>query len=258
MFFSKIKIVTLYAVALLTIAACGGTKSNKSTKLEPPTAALTSESDSLAYIIGMSVAQNLIKMDSMIDLSVVGAAIAQYGEGKPMFTPENARASYLKYKLHLEPERKRAYEEEYLLELSLKDRSYTRSKSGMIYNISVIGDQNLIPRNNGDWVELHYTISRMDNSNEVLLSTLNDELPLMGGLSTLPEGIKESVKLIGKGGKVTALVPSKLAYGEEGDESLGIEPFETLRYDIELSNVERNGASRREAEKKRSAAIKSK
>ncbi len=250
---SKIRTIFLLVVVLSAVA-CGGSKGKK---IETQTAELISESDSLAYIIGMSVAQNLLKMDSMIDLRVVAAAIAQYGDGNLAFTPENARSSYLKYKLYIEPERRRGYEEEYLLELSLKDRDYTRSKSGMIYNITVIGDQNLIPRNNGDWVELHYTISRFESNEEIFSTRSDDNLPLMGGLSTLPKGIQECVKLIGKGGQITALLPSKFAYGEEGDQTLGIAPYETLRYDIEVVNVERNGASRREAIKKRNAAINS-
>ncbi|MFI3302382.1 MAG: FKBP-type peptidyl-prolyl cis-trans isomerase [Rikenellaceae bacterium] len=249
---SKIKTAILLLVAVSAVA-CGGSNSSKSKRLEAPTAVLTSESDSLAYIIGMSVAQNLLKMDSLIDLNVVGAAIAHSGSGKLLFTPEDARSSYLKYKLYIEPERRRAYEEEYLMELSLKDRDYTRSKSGMIYNIKVIGDQNLISRNNGDWVELHYTISRLESGEELFTTHSGEDIPLMGGLSTLPSGLQECVKLIGKGGKVTALLPSKLAYGEVGDETLGIAPYETLRYDVEVVNVERNGANRREAINKRKA-----
>ncbi len=236
----KTAIITLLS---LLVVSCGGGAS-KPKKLEAPVAVLQNESDSLAYVIGVSMAQNILKVDSLIDLTIVGAAIAQYGAGNSLFTAENARTAYLRYLLHVEPERQRSYEEQYLKELATKDRSYTRTRTGITYNISVIGNESVSPRNSGDWVEVDYTISRLDG--EKIFSTLDDgEETLTGALSSMPKGIMECVKLLGKGGEMSALIPSKLAYDSEGNEPLGIKPFETLRYDIELVDSERNAANRR-------------
>ncbi len=237
------KSVVILLLALLAVS-CGSDDSKNKKKLEAPTAVLHSESDSLSYVIGVSMAQNILKVDSLIDLTIVGAAIAQYGEGKALFTAENARAAYLKYLLHVEPERQRAYEAQYLKELSIRDRDYTQTRSGITYNISVIGNESVSPRNSGDWVEINYTISRLDG--EKLYSTLDEgEQTLSGALSSMPRGVMECVKLLGKGGEMTALIPSILTYDSEGEPSLGIKPFETLRYDIELVDSERNAANRR-------------
>ncbi|MFI3292963.1 MAG: FKBP-type peptidyl-prolyl cis-trans isomerase [Rikenellaceae bacterium] len=241
MFSKNIKFIVLPALLLAMVACGGGDKKGK--KLETPNSPLTSQSDSLAYIIGVSMAQNLLEVDSMIDLSVVGTAIAQYGAGKSLFTEENAREAFLRYKLYIEPERQRSLERQYLKELAISERDYTLSRHGFIYNVVVIGDESLIPRNNGDWLEIDYTISRMDGGEE-LFSTYKTEERHKSGLSDLHTGMKEALKLIGKGGKITALIPSDLAYDDIGDETLGIAPFETLRYDIELVEIEKNGASK--------------
>ncbi len=230
-------------LALLTVS-CGGEEKKKREKLDVPTAVLATQSDSLSYAVGVSLAQNLELMDSLLDLRVVAAAVAQYGSGNPLFNIEDARSTYLKYLLYVEPERRRSFEEQWLREKMENDRTYTRSRTGILYNITRIGDEKQTPRNNNDWVEVDYIIYRVDGSEEIY-STYKEQKPLSGGLSILPQGIQECVKFLGKGGELTALIPSRLAYGQKGNEELGIAPYETLRYDIELSDTERGAASRR-------------
>ena len=55
----------------------------------------------------------------------------------------------------------------------------------------------------------------------------------------LRRGVQESVKLIGKGGKINAWMPSSVAYGADGDKALGIAPNATLYYEIELIDVDK-------------------
>ena len=58
-------------------------------------------------------------------------------------------------------------------------------------------------------------------------------------LGGLLKGMKESVKLVGRGGKINAWIPSSAAYGTEGDKELGIQPNTTLYYEIELVDVDK-------------------
>ena len=58
-------------------------------------------------------------------------------------------------------------------------------------------------------------------------------------LRDLRQGVQESVKLIGKGGKINAWMPSSAAYGAEGDKTLGVAPNATLYYEIELVEVDK-------------------
>ncbi len=224
--------IVAFAMALVS---CGG--ESKPAKV---VAELKSETDSLSYIMGMNVAKNLFKMDSTINVAAVCRAITDYATGKTILDDESAKVYYLRYLTYVEPERKRAYEDQYLEDLVKSDREFTRSKSGMAYNIEVIGDESLTPRNSTDLVSVRYTINRIDG--ERIFSSYENRDTLSIGLSDLPQGLNESVKMIGKGGKLKAWIPSKLAFGEDGDEQLEVEPFETLFYEIELVDMVRYGA----------------
>lgn len=235
--------ITAVAILLLVVCvACGGADNKTAKKLDVPNAVLTTESDSLAYMIGVSMAQNALKTDPQIDLKIVAAAMVHCADGNALFTPDYARSTYLKYMLHIQPERQRSYEEQYLKELAAADRSYTRTKSGVTYNASKIGEPALMARNNNDWVELNYTISDLDG-NELYSSHTDGEV-VKSAVVDLPKSLQECVKLIGRGGQVSALVPSKYAYDGEGNEELGITPYQTLRFDVEVVQVEKGAANK--------------
>ncbi|MFR9650663.1 MAG: FKBP-type peptidyl-prolyl cis-trans isomerase [Rikenellaceae bacterium] len=240
-------IITSLIVAAFVIG-CSSNSENQ-TDIAVRNSTLTSESDSLAYIIGMSIGEQLIKMDSSINITLVSRAIVEQFEGRAEINMEDARIEYLRYLLYVEPERKRGYEEQFLSDLALNDRKYTRTKSGLTYNIVVIGDESIQPRNNNDWITVNHSIARLNG--EVVLPAEGSEQSMeqiQMALSELPSGIQESVRMLGKGGRIDAYIPSKLAYGEEGDPELGIEPIETLRYTIELTDMEKNMAQTRKRE----------
>ncbi|WP_113637431.1 FKBP-type peptidyl-prolyl cis-trans isomerase [Nubsella zeaxanthinifaciens] len=52
--------------------------------------------------------------------------------------------------------------------------------------------------------------------------------------STVP-GFTEALKLVGKGGKITAIIPSKLGYGEQGGGPIA--PYSPLVFEIEVLDV---------------------
>lgn len=221
--------------SLISLFSC---KSEPQTTITP----LKSESDSLAYIIGMSVAENLIAMDSTINFAAVCRAMVDYGSSEALLSLDEARTYYLRYLTYVEPERKRGYEEQYLEELTKTNRDYTRSKSGLTYNIEVIGDESRTPRGVNDLISMRYTISRIDG--EQIYSSFEAADTLVAALKDLGEGVQESLKMIGEGGKITAWIPSRLAYGEYGDSLLRVQPFETLYYQMELVGMERNAATK--------------
>lgn len=124
--------------------------------------AISSQSDSLAYIIGMNIADNLIAMDSTININVVCRAIAEKSQSKSRFTDEQARTYYLRYLTFIEPEQRRGYEEQYLEDLAKSNRNYTRARSGLTYDIEVIGDEEFTPKRPSDEISLCYTIARVN------------------------------------------------------------------------------------------------
>lgn len=52
-------------------------------------------------------------------------------------------------------------------------------------------------------------------------------------------GFDEGLKLIGKGGKMTLVIPSVLAYGEGGMQQAGISPFSPLVFEVELTDIKK-------------------
>ncbi len=268
------RVLNIALLLVLAVAALSVSCSSKGSKYKVSTdTPLRSESDSLAYIIGMNVARELQKMDSLINYEVVCRAIMEYSQSKPLMSEATAREQYLRYILHVEPERRRSIEERFLVDLAARDRSFTRTNSGLTYNIMVIGDESMQPKLSKDWLKVKYYVTRTDGSvvypvegadesveevsdsaadtavdTTAMASTLDVE-PIKRGvesvaLSDLPLGAQEALKMIGVGGRVKAWMPSKLGYGDLGDEERGVGEMETLYYDIELIELERNAADK--------------
>lgn len=223
------------ALAGLLAGACSGPRGGK--------AKMDSEADSVAYILGMNMGLTLLRMDSTLRVEAVCAGIRDAFGGQTQLTMEQAKAYYLRYMNHTLPERARAHEEEFLAEVARTNRSFARTASGVTYRVAEVGDQGLLPERNTDSLVLRWVIRTADGAvryssyerGDSLRTTLGDLLP----------GVRESVKLIGKGGRIETWLPAAQAYGPEGDARLGIGPNATLRYEIELVEIDRNTGRRR-------------
>ncbi len=236
----KRKIAAAALVVLGVACSSGGSNSGKIT------ADLKTGSDSLAYVVGVNIAEQLQKMDSTINYGVVCRAIMERSQGKSLMSDEEAKIQYLRYLLYVEPEQRRRYEEQFLSDLALNDREYTRTKSGITYHIEVIGDEKLQPKSANDWVVMNFKISRVGG--EQVYPAIDSEeeyVTIDGGVEDFVDGVTQSLKMIGKGGKIRAWIPSRLGYGEEGYEEYGVEPTETLFYEIELVDVAKGEAVKR-------------
>ena len=172
---------------------------------------LKTDTDSVAYVIGMNVGMNLMKMDSTINVNAVCEGIRDVFRQGTRFSAADAEVFYLRYMNYALPEKARAYEEQFLQDILKANRNYARTASGVTYTVEVLGDQEQIPASDRDSIALRYLL----------------------------KGMKESVKLVGSGGKINAWIPSSAAYGTQGDKELGIQPNTTLYYEIELVDVDK-------------------
>ncbi len=240
----QIKTTIVALIATLMSISCSSNGGSKGVKAN---AELANESDSLAYIVGVNIAEQLQKMDSTINYSVVCRAILDRFESKSLMSDDEARLQYLRYYLYVEPERRRGYEEQFLADLAANDRTFTRTKSGLTYHIDVIGDEKLQPKSNNDWIVVNFTISRVGGE-QLYPEADGEQATIEAGMEDLPLGIAESLKLIGKGGKIKSWIPSKIAYGEYGNEEYGVEPTETLYFDMELVDIEKGAAPEKKKE----------
>lgn len=198
---------------------------------------LRNDVDSLAYVIGMNVAQNLLKMDSTLNPAAVCEGIRDVFAGAPKFSAAEAETFYLSYVNYALPEKARAYEEQFLADFAKENRSYARTTSGVTYTVEAVGNQELLPASDRDSVVLRWVIRAADG--QQLYSSYERGDSLRYALGDLTRGEKESVKLVGKGGKINAWMPSAAAYGADGNERMGVKPNTTLYYEIELVDVDK-------------------
>lgn len=198
---------------------------------------LKTDTDSVAYVIGMNVGMNLMKMDSTINVNAVCEGIRDVFRQGTRFSAADAEVFYLRYMNYALPEKARAYEEQFLQDILKANRNYARTASGVTYTVEVLGDQEQIPASDRDSIALRYLIRTADGQEVYSSYERGDTLrTTLGGLL---KGMKESVKLVGRGGKINAWIPSSAGYGTEGDKELGIQPNTTLYYEIELVDVDK-------------------
>lgn len=219
-------------VLLTAAAALAGACSKKGGGVK-----LRTDTDSVAYVIGMNVGMNLLRMDSTMNVGAVCEGIRDVFRGSAKFTTADAQTFYLRYVNFALPEKARAYEEQFLQDIAKSNRSYARTASGVTYTVDELGDQGAVPASDRDTVVVRYVIRTADGTQVYSSYERNDTLRMQ--LGDLRKGVKESVKLIGKGGHINAWLPSAAAYGAEGDEQLGIAPNTTLYYEIELIDVDK-------------------
>lgn len=88
----------------------------------------------------------------------------------------------------------------------------------------------------GDFGKIHFKVSTIDGN--VLYSTYDQGEPMMweSGKDFDNKGVTEALSLMSKGSKASIIVPSSLAFGEQGRGQM-IAPYTTLLYDLELVDI---------------------
>lgn len=130
------------------------------------------------------------------------------------------------------------------------------SASGLNYVITAPG--NGVKPVMGDTAMVNYTgkftFKKSDGNDNVfdtsIESVAKKTMPANPNATYAPRGIPlaenvakgfvEALKLIGKGGKITVIIPSKLAYGEQGGGPIG--PYSPLVFDMELMDIKKGPA----------------
>ena len=220
-------ITHVITLAILLFASCssdGKTTNNGGSGSEK----LKVDVDSIAYIIGMNIGENLNKMDSTLNIKALCRGIEESYVGNEEISFEAAKEYYLRYTAYSKAAKIRQYEEQFLKDILVSNRSYARTTSGLTYTVSDIGDEELTPRNDKDSVTIIVTMSDVNGKKLIESDTLRSVL------GDLIASQKESVRLIGKGGKISAWAPASESYGENGNKMLGVAPNSTLLFDIEL------------------------
>lgn len=201
---------------------------------------LRTEADSVAYVIGLNVGENLLKMDSTLSVGALCRGIADRFAGRQSMTMEEAQAFYLRYVNHAVPERIREQERQFLDDATT-GRGFKQSDSGLRYDVVRDGDRKRTIASDGDRIAIRFKALRRDGTEVYSSYERGDTLRTRP--DSLPAGLREGLKLLGSGGSVRLWVPAALAYGAEGDAALGVGANETLYCEAELLDVQPAGSA---------------
>lgn len=196
---------------------------------------LHTDTDSVAYVIGLNVGANLLKMDSTLNAAAVCKGIADYFAGRQSMTMEEAQTFYLRYVNYAVPEKIREQERRFLDDVT-SGQGFKSSESGLRYDVTRDGD--LKRTIASDTARIAVRIKSLRRDGGEIYSSYERGDTLRTRLDSLPAGLREGLKLLGSGGAVKLWVPAALAYGAEGDRTLGVGANETLYYEAELLDVQ--------------------
>ena len=234
---SSMKKLVLAAATAVVLASCGGSKKIAETP-EPPL--FQSFQDSVAYYMGVSIAENIKKdkanyenyFDKKVFLTGFQEALkdsAQISEkeGRQVMGRYSRELMELKEKLKAE----RIAAQKAFLEENAAKAGIITTESGLQYEIITAGTG--ASPEASDRVEVHYEGTLIDGT--VFDSSYERGESITFGVGQVIKGWTEVLQLMKEGAKYRAYIPADLAYG---DRDMGEIPSgSTLVFDIELLKV---------------------
>lgn len=224
----------LSVVVVMLVLASVGCKP-KNVDVAPPL--MQTSADSMSYVIGLNLGRNLMGLDSLLNIEAVCVGVRDAYLSQPKLNDEQARAAYLKYMNYDIYERTKEFETQFLADLRKQDRKFVATTSGLTYKVHTLGDMKKTIRTNRDTILMCYRV--LDLAGNVVDTTYYKQDTLRVGVGTMQRGVIEASKLIGEGGHMEVWVPSTLAFGSAGCDSLNIKPNTMLYYELWLIDVEK-------------------
>jgi FKBP-type peptidyl-prolyl cis-trans isomerase len=137
----------------------------------------------------------------------------------------------------------------YIADNNLKTKT---TASGLQYVITAPGNADRAVL--GDTVNVNYTgkLTRKDAKGKYVVFDTSDEKiakeakkfqqgrpygPTKMAIGGTVPGFTEGLGLIGKGGKIMLIIPSKLGWGEQGAPQAGITPYSPVTFEVELIDI---------------------
>lgn len=224
----------LSAIVVVLMLASVGCKQKKA-EVAPPL--MQTSADSMSYVVGLNLGRNLMGLDSLLNIEAVCVGVRDAYLSHPKLNDEQARAAYLKYMNYDIYERTKAFETQFLADLRKQDRKFVATTTGLTYKVHTLGDMKKTIRTNRDTILMCYRV--LDLAGNVVDTTYYKQDTLRVGVGTMQRGVIEASKLIGEGGHMEAWVPSTLAFGSAGCDSLNVKPNTMLYYELWLIDVEK-------------------
>ena len=157
------------------------------------TNSITTEADSISYIIGLSVGSSLMKMDSTLNIDAVCEAIRDIYNSTEKISLEQGRDYFLAQKTYFVHEKAEKYQEQFLTDLRKANRDFVRLRSGVTYKIDKLGDQSVQTLVSRDTLSL--VLSIFDQAG----ATIVERDTVVTAYRDVLEGLREVVRITGKG-----------------------------------------------------------
>jgi len=224
-------ILTLAATALLTCSV------NAQTKME-----FKDLNQKASYAIGADIASNIKQQGMDLDPKAIAAGITDTFAGKTQLTEAEMKEVLAEFRTQMmaqmESKQKASGEKnlkdgEAYLAANAKKEGVKATKTGLQYKVIKEG-KGKTPKAT-DSVKVHYHGTLIDGS--VFDSSVERGEPISFPVGGVIAGWTEALQLMKEGDKWQLVIPSKLAYGEQGPGGK-IGPNSTLIFDVELLAVE--------------------
>jgi FKBP-type peptidyl-prolyl cis-trans isomerase len=234
----KIKgLIVMTAVIALMLGSCA--------KSSLKNAKLVSKEDSLSYAFGIVNYNALTKDSLMLDPMIVGRAMLDGKEGKPLMGDDIARSFIMAFISGREAEK--AAKKAELDKVTYKDyiaqneaflaQNKTKpgisvTASGLQYEVIKMGTGPKPTAQNT--VKVHYVGTLIDGT--VFDSSIQRNVPAEFPVAGVIPGWTEALQLMPVGSKFRLWIPEALAYGS-GAAGEVIKPYSTLVFEVELLEI---------------------
>ncbi len=226
----KARLVIILCMALAASPVLAGDKQELKTK-----------KDKVSYAIGMDMGNNLKKNELEIDPDILARAIKDIlSGGKPLMTDQEAKETLMALQKDLQAkqqEKNKALGEKNkkeggaFLAQNKKKEGVKTLPSGLQYKVITEGKGK--PPKASDTVTVNYAGKLIDGTE--FDSSYKRGQPATFPVGGVIKGWTEALQLMKEGSKWQIVIPSDLAYGEQGRP--GIPPNSVLIFEVELISI---------------------
>ena len=227
--------------AIIFLTACENGSTGEGVSLP-----LSSEIDSVSYAYGLSVSESLNKIEEDLgdgngmDVNLFTNGVREGVAGNPRFTSEQIQAVLAAFGQKMQVAGQKKQQEEGLKNTAIGEEYLEKNKANEGVQVTPSGLQyKVIQEGTGakptleDKVTVHYTGKLIDGT--VFDSSVDRGEPATFGLNQVIRGWTEGIPYFREGGNGILLIPSALAYGENG--SGNVPPNTVLIFDVALIQV---------------------
>ncbi len=222
------KITIVIVLFILSLLSCNNVKKKE---LGEKKVDLTKENAKASYALGVSLAENLENLKSVIEIEVMLDGIKDKLKGTKLKINEQEIPKLREYLSKIIMDKAKEEGKKFLKENSTKD-GVKVTASGLQYKVLKEGKGNS-PKAS-DKVKVHYE-GKLVNGN-VFDSSYKRGQPIEFPLNGVIKGWTEGLQLMKVGAKYKFFIPSELGYGERGAGN-AIPPHATLIFDVELLDI---------------------